>query len=117
VVGIGLLSIFLYEAYRAGDVLGLRSLVSTDEQQKKPITALCVVDAVARTEVHLQLRHSVRQVTVCTGIAMDQAVYTHQDTTLASQILQAFEPVSILVGLLDTHDQSVAYQLQPLQSA
>ena len=72
---------------------------------------MCVVHAVARAEVDFQFRHAIREIAVLTGIAIDQAVDTNQDTCSSSSISQRVKPLAILVRLLYAHEAIVAQGL------
>lgn len=49
-----------------------------------------------------------------TGIAVDQPVNAHQDARATRQVLEAVDPVAVVVRLLDAHAAIVAYKLQIL---
>jgi hypothetical protein len=70
------------------------------------------MSAVTRPEVDLQLRHAIRQVSVLTRIPVDQALHPNQNLCSPCTILQHVEPISIDVGLLNTHAVSVARGLR-----
>ena len=94
---------FKRETYRADDILRLRGLVSTGQKQQKSLLALRIVDPVPRTVVHLQFGHAVLQVAMRAWIAVDQPIDPHEDAGSAFDILQAINPVKVLVGFLDAH--------------
>jgi hypothetical protein len=44
-------------------------------------------------------------VTMLTGIAIDQSINTNKDARPACTVLEGIDPISVVVRLLDTHDQ------------
>jgi len=45
-------------------------------------------------------------------IAMNEAIDPHQNPSTASQALEAVEPLSVVVCLLNPHDATVAHRLR-----
>ena len=60
--------------------------VAADEQKEQVFAALRVIHAVAGAHIDLQFGHAVRQVSVRTGIAMNEPINAHQDACPADGI-------------------------------
>jgi hypothetical protein len=111
-----LISVCLCKPNGSDDIFGLRGLVATDEQEQEVIAALRVVHAIAWTNINLELRDAVAQISVRARIPMDEPIDSHQDASSAGVILEVVDPVPVLVCLLNAHARSVAYTLRADQS-
>jgi hypothetical protein len=66
---------------------------------------LRVVDAIAGAYIDLELRDAICEITMLARIAIDQSIDANQDAGSSRAILESVDPVSVLVGLLDTHGE------------
>src|SRR5262249_52741790 len=100
---------------RQRDVLLLGRLVATGEKQQESRSSLRVVDSIPRTDIDLQLRNAIGQVSVLPRVTVYQTVNPDQDSGSSRAILQPVNPIAILISLLDPHAARVAQKLRPYQ--
>src|SRR5439155_10838066 len=94
------------------DVLLLRGLVATREKDDKLTTSLCVVHAVARTEVDLQLGHAISQVAMLPRVAVNQSIDPHLDASASGSIFEGVDPITVDLGHLHAHARSVSHRIR-----
>ena len=81
------------------------------------VAALRVVNAIAWTDINLELRDAMPQIPVRTWLSVNKPIHSHQDASATSEVLQAVYPVAEFVSLLDAHAHSVAHKLRTDQWA
>ena len=98
-------------SYGLGNVLGLGRLTAAQEKKEQSIPANRVLDVIAGADIDLQFGNPVREIAMDPGVAMNEAINSHEDAGTTDDIRQVVNPIAVLVCLLDSHAKSVAHGL------
>jgi hypothetical protein len=76
---------------------------------------LRVVHAVARTEVDLKFRNSLREIAIIPRISVYEAINSNLDADSSHQVLQQVDPFSVDLRFFDYHPLNVSSRIQRIK--
>jgi hypothetical protein len=95
----------------------LCGFVTASEEDNQLPASLSKADAITRTEVDLQFRHSAAQNSMLPRITVNESINPHLNPRARRPISGPIDPVAIDLGDQDARNPSVSYALQCLKAS